>query len=474
MRYRVIPLCSLFFLSGCLVGPTYKTPLVKFPVSYSEQRCAEVTADLGCWWTFFEDHCLDDLIEKAIKNNYDLRIAIEKIAEMRADYQIKAANLYPEIDMIAAVNRTKYSSNVFPSAVTTAPAGTAPAGSTSSSTVYSYYNFGLDAWWEIDFWGKLRHAKAGAYDEYQAQIESARDVYLILLGDVARTYVEIRALQKDSELREQEVALEKRLLALTCERLCSGVASEIPDVQQVEAVDAAKSRLLIVRTALTQAIIRLAVLLGENPEEFVLCSGARGVPMSKKMLEVGLPSDLLRRRPDIRQAERQLAAATEYVGQAIAQWFPSFSLLGGIAPESNSVSTWFTQGGLTWSIGPIVRWPVFNFGRINFNIDAKKSVERQAQLAYAKSVVYALGDVENWLVTYFNEKKVVRVLQEKLTAATRERYLNQALFAAGLVNETAFLQSEKNCIEVELELIDAQMALSSAFIAVYKALGGGW
>jgi NodT family efflux transporter outer membrane factor (OMF) lipoprotein len=301
-----------------------------------------------------------------------------------------------------------------------------------------------------------------------------RDVYIMLLGDVAKTYIDIRTLQKKIDLTQQQVDIDTKLLSLTKDRLQSGVASEIPDTEQQAALDDSKSQLVLLHTSFKQAVNRLAVLLGENPEQFVLQPGKHRVPESNKTLGIGLPSELLRRRPDIRKAESLLVAATEYVGQAIADWFPSFSLLGSVGTQVNKIPNLFTSGSISWSIGPSMRLPILTFGRIKFNVQAKKSAQQQALLAYCQSVVSALGDVENCLISYFNEKDRKNIIEEKLFAVTRERDLVSSLFQSGLDNQTDYLLAEKNRITTELTLTDVKQSVSTSLVSVYKALGGGW
>jgi NodT family efflux transporter outer membrane factor (OMF) lipoprotein len=390
-----------------------------------------------------------------------MRIAIEKIKEMRALYRIQNAKLFPEVGATADISRNNLSNKVL-------------LDSYLPKTHFDYFQFGFDAIWELDFWGKQAMARGAAYDEYLAGIESMRDVYIMLLGDVARTYVDIRRLQKKIDLLQQQVDINTKLLFLTKDRLQSGIASEIPDVEQLAELDESKSQLVLLQTSFKQSVNRLAVLLGENPEQFVLQPGEHKVPQSNKPLGIGLPSDLLRRRPDIRKAESLLAASVEYVGQAVADWFPSFSLLGSAHTQVNKIPNLFTKGSITWSIGPSVSVPILTFGRIQFNVQAKKSAQQQALLAYGQSIVAALGDVENWLVSYFNEKDRKRILEEKLSAATRERDLVDSLFQSGLDNQTQYLLAEKNRITIELELTGVEQSVSTSLISVYKSLGGGW
>ncbi len=451
----------LLFFSGCKVGHRYHRPNIPLPDKFAQQCQASDKADLAKWWTFFQDPYLNTLIEKALANNYDMRIAIEKIKEMRALYRIQNAKLFPEVDATASASGNTLSQKL-------------SLDSYLPDPHFDYFQLGFDAVWELDFWGKQTMARDAAYNEYQAGIESMHDVYIMLLGDVAKTYIDIRTLQKRIDLLQQQIDIDTKLLFLTKDRLQSGVASEIPDVEQLAALDESKSQLVLLQISFKQSVNRLAVLLGENPEQFVLQPGNHAVPQSNKALGIGLPSELLRRRPDIRKAESLLAASVEYVGQAIADWFPSFSLLGNVNTEVNKVPNLFSNGSLSWSFGPSIRLPILTFGRIKFNVQAKKSAEKQALLAYGQSVVTALGDVENWLVSYFNEKDRKHVLEEKLSAATRERDLVYSLFQSGLDNQTQYLFAEKNRVAIELELTDAEQSVSTSLVSVYKALGGGW
>lgn len=450
----------LIFFPCCMLGPKHTVPCVPVPNSFSEKNNASLNANLTSWWTHFQDPYFTDLIEKSVKNNYDLRIALEKIEQTRAEYNIQGAYLYPEIDAIASVNRNGYSRNL--------------KRNTGLPNAASYFALGFDALWEMDLWGKLRHAKASAKALWQAQQEHMRDVYITLLGDVAKTYVEIRSLQKQVNILTQQIDIDKRLLVLINERFKSGIDSQIPVTDQQIILADTQNQLITLQINLKQAINRLAVLLGQNPEQFCLMSGSNNVPTSKISLGIGLPSELLRRRPDIRRAERLLASATEDVGHALASWFPSFSLLGGVLYEGNSSSNVFSRKSLSWTIGPSMSWPIMSFGRIEFAIDEKKSIRRQAILTYAKTVVTAFSEVENALIAYFNALDQVKVLHDKLVSSKKRSDLTQSLFACGLDNELDSLSAEKNRFVTELELTNAQQLQSTALIALYKSLGGGW
>ncbi|MFA6526999.1 MAG: efflux transporter outer membrane subunit [Candidatus Babeliales bacterium] len=454
-------LCApLIIFAGCMVGPRYHIPSVNLPEKFSQQQKI-ATANLADWWTFFQDPYLDSLIKKAVENNYDLRLAIEKIEETRAAFLLQNAKLYPEIDATGTLSRSRLSKNLNES-------------TSSPSYNQTYIQTGLDTSWEIDFWGKLTREKNAAFNIYQAQIETMRDVYVILLSDVARTYIDCRTFQKKIALIDQQIEIDTQLLKLTGDRFDAGIASKPPDLNALATLHESKNQRIILEIHFKQAVNRLALLLGQNPEEFSLDEGKHHVPQSTKTLNPGLPSQLLQRRPDIRRAEMLLKAATESVGAAVAQYFPSFSLLGDSGLESNKISKWLSSGSFSWSIGPSVRWPIITFGRIKFKIDETKSVERQALLSYGQSVINALGDVENAMVAYFKGKDRVQELEEKLSAADKEHALTKALLESGLTNKTEVLLAHKNYLTIALDVTDAQQEESLALITAYKALGGGW
>jgi len=434
---------------------------VAIPENYAQDAHTNPVANLAGWWEFFKDPCLNELIKKAVEANYDLRIAIEKINELRADYNIKESELWPQIFLLGQAQRTKYSANY-------------PLYSNLNPKTVNELEVFFQGIWELDFWGRLRRQKQAAYAELQAQVESMRDVYIILLGDVARTYIDIRSLEKKIFLREEQVAIYTQLAQLAYELLEAGLDSNIAYQEQLENLDESKNVLIMLKTSLTQAKNALAVLLGENPESFNLDQASLNIPSSQELLAIGLPSDLLRRRPDIRKAEQLVAVATENVGVAISDYFPRFFLLGNVGPQTNKGSKFFKSNSIGWSIGPAFYWPIISFGRIKYNVQAKKSMEQQALLSYAQTVLNAFKDVENALVQYLNGEKQLYVLQEKLMAATKKRDLYKSLFDSGLANKSDYLQSEKDRIEIVWQVTDIKSLVSNSLVLVYKSLGGGW
>ncbi len=459
--YLSLNMLLLMVCSSCTVGPKYKRPYTKIPETYKNNIQAGSLEDLNTWWHLFQDKYLERLIQQAIRNNYDLQIACEKINEARAVYGIKAANLAPEIDVIGRVNRSHVSQKL-----------TTNTGNPTGD--FSYFKLGFDASWELDFWGGLRKARSAGCHQYQAQIEHMRDVYLILLGDIARTYVDIRSFQKKIQLFKQQITYDQELLTLVHDRFLAGIDSEESYLEQKATLATSQTFLNLQEESLEQAIISLAILLGEPNETFTLETSTYNIPMIHKNLSVGLPSEVLRRRPDIRQAERIVMAATDLVGEAVARWFPRFSLLGSLTPESNKLSTLFSHNSISWSIGPSLYWPIITFGRIKYKIKEQDSIRKQAALTYAKTVLNAFGDVETGLVTYLQTQKNLELLHTKVKVLTLNQIQKQSLFESGLSDQQEVIIAAKKLLSVELEIAESQQRLSTAIIATYKALGGGW
>jgi NodT family efflux transporter outer membrane factor (OMF) lipoprotein len=458
----LIALPIIIILPSCImVGPKFKKPNIVVPKKYAQDSLDGTIKSLENWWHLFEDPCLSQLIQKAVCANYDLRIAVEKIEELRAEFGIKRAEMFPQVFMLGITQREKFSTNT-------------PIYNNVEPNPLNNFNYFFEAVWELDLWGRLRRGKNAACFELQAEIEHMRDVYIILLADVATTYIDIKALQQKIAIREQQLALDEKIVSLQEELFTAGIESNIPYQDRYIQLQESKNILLMLETVYTQAHYALAVLLGENPSCFDLAPGELKIPQADQLIRTGLPSELLQRRPDIRRAERLLAVANQEVGIAVSDYFPRFFMLGGTGLQSNKVSTLFKSGSIGWSFGPAFFWPVITFGRIKFNIQVKESIERQAALSYAQTILYAFKDVEDALIQFFNASEQLNVLEKKLQAATQKKELIHTLFNAGLTNELEYLQIEKEYLEVAWNLADTKQKVSVALVVVYKSLGGGW
>lgn len=450
----------LFFLPGC-VWKKYCPPSHPAPQQFSNLCTAGVGNPVCDWWRQFCDSQLNKLIDQAIETNYDLGIALEKIEESRAFYKIKRAELFPQIDVAGAVRTTKFSERV------------EQFFSLMGKRV-SFFQIGFDAFWELDVWGKIWREKRARYHAFEADIEDMRDVYIMLLADVARTYITLRSLEAQRALLCERLDNDIQLVCLQEDRFSSGLNSYVEVAQQKQVEFTTQAAIRSVQIAFVQTRNQLAVLLGKNPEDLCLASLPNTVPRYCGSVEVGLPSTLLRRRPDIRRAERLLAASYQLTGQAIAEWFPSFALLGSVFTEASKGSDWFKNGSITWQIGPTVRWPLINFGRIKAQVDTRKSQERQAELTYSKTVITAFKDVEDFLVAYFKNKEQTAFFCEKLKQAALQKQLVHDRYVGGLADQLENLNAEQSRIQVELEYIRAVQVESVTLVSLYKALGGGW
>ncbi len=465
MRHHISLIAIIMFLQGCSgIGPQYKKPVIRMPERFTQAHDTEPQVDLITWWKFFNDPCLDQLIEKAVAQNYDLRTAIEKIEEMRCEYNIKTADLLPEIDSFGLILRNRASTDI-------------SLFANSLQNPSNILGLGLATAWELDVWGRLRKARSAAYADYQAQIESSRDVYIMLLADVAQLYISARSLEIKITTRERQLAIDTDILALTEDLFQSGLGNDIPCLIQEQQLDDSANYIVVLKKMLAQTNQSLAVLLGENPEGFSLPprqAGEGNIPIGSQELKAGLPSELLRRRPDIRQAEQELIAANERIGESIGNFFPKFSLLGLVSGLSSCFCTWFDGNSLSWTIGPAFSWPLITFGRISYDVKAKESSRRQALYRYCQTVLNAFRDVENALVGYFSQQETVVLSERKLQSINRELSLIKSQFQAGLTNRIEYLLIEKSKLGVLLEAIDNQTELSKSLVMVYKSLGGGW
>lgn len=452
---------SFIILSGCMVGPDYKKPEVSVKDKFSEAKDTSKDENYSCWYKKFNDPVLNDLIEKGIKANYDFSIALEKIEQTRAFYKLNAANLWPEIDMNAEAIRTRVSQNLYSSIITPAERNN--------------FMVGFDAIWEVDIFGRLRRLKKAAFYDMQAQKEFSKDVLIIVISDIAKRYIDIRAFQNNINYSKAKINVQSQLVELTKSSYEAGLVNEQDLQTQIEELNKTRQDLVKFQTLLKQSYYSLAVLVGQQPEEFSLdIFSVYAVPSIETPFISDVPSSILRKRPDIRKAERDLAASTERIGASVAEYFPQFSLTGGISFESNKFHDWITGNSFGWNFGGLMNWPVINFGRVKSKVDERKSIQRQSLLNYEKVIIEALKDVEGSLVAYYNEKENLRLKTEELDALKIKKDLTEDLYNSGLVNFNTYLLLEKQYIDLLNEKIEKERILSTNLVSVFKAFGGGW
>jgi len=460
MNTRKICLLSAGLLTltgGCTVGPDYHPPQAAAPKKWSESQrggTTNTTVKVVEWWRTFHDAELNSLIERAVQANLDLRIAEGRVREARATRSGALWDFGPTINSSTGYTRQK------------------GALQRQSSGLH---DTNLDASWEIDVFGSKRRTLEADTANLAASEEDRRDVLVILLGDVARNYMEVRGAQQRLAIARKNITAQSESIELTRTRFKAGLTSEL-DVKQAEALLATtQATIPTFETAQKQAVHQLSVLLGQPPGALLAeLSRAKPIPPTPPSIPVGMPSDLLRRRPDVRRAERQLAAATANIGVETAELFPKFSLTGTGGFQSVSASDWLTAGSRYWSAGPTVTWRFLDFGRIRARIKAADARQEQALATYEKTVLTAFQDVENALVAYANEQSRFKALNESVTANRRALELANELYSKGLGDFLSVLDSERSLFGAEDQLADSQRTVTENLTTLYKALGGGW
>lgn len=454
------------FLGGCMVGPDYQQPDLPSAEGWSESadesgRVSSESADLTRWWTSFGDSTLDDLMQRARAANLDLKIAAARVREARAQAGFTRAGLLPEVDASGSATRNRYSENGF-----------VPV---SGDVEDDYYSAGFDARWELDIFGGTRREIEAAEADIDATVEDERAVLVSLFGEVARSYVDLRGNQRLSAVVRRNIDAARATLDLTHTRLRAGLATELDVARAAALLASTEAPLPRSEAAERVAIHRLGVLLGVQPGDLAAeLEEERPIPAPPERILVGLPSELLTRRPDVRRAERELAAATARIGVAVADRYPRFSLTGAFGLESVSSADFADAASRAWSLGPAVRWPLFSGGRILANIEVQDARAEQAHFAYQQALLVALEEVENALVNYFREWDHRRSLEAAATAGRKSVALADDLYRKGLTNFLDVLDAERDLYDAELELAESEATSSLTVVALYKALGGGW
>ena len=464
-----------FLAGGCAnmpsVGPDYHAPETKTPAHWSEPLVGGETNSAtatAAWWQNFHDSELDSLIACAVRSNLDLRIAQARVREARAHYRMTSADFWPTIDGSGSYARQRESKNE----PLLGPGDHLPPGIPFEN---SFYQSGFDASWEIDVFGGTRRATESARAQVAATQFGEREVLVTLLGEVARNYVEACGYQRRLEIARDNIRAQEQSLAIVQNRFTNGLTSDL-DVQQASTV-LATTRAVVpaLETALAASINRLGVLLGQTPEALQIeLTTVAPIPAAPPVVPVGLPSELLLRRPDVALAERQLAAATANIGVAKADLFPKFYLTGVAGFQGISADDWFTSGSKFWSFGPAVQWRIFDAGRIRANIQVQNARQEQVLAKYENTALSAFEDVENALTAYAKEQVRHRSLDHAVQSSQESLRLANQLYANGLANFINVLDAERSLYQAQDALVQSDKTVTTDVIALYKSLGGGW
>jgi NodT family efflux transporter outer membrane factor (OMF) lipoprotein len=458
----------LILLIGCTVGPDYETPALEqeVPDAWKSAAAEEVEGEgspLDTWWTTLNDPVLVELIHEAGRSNLSLQTAAARVQEARARLGIATGQYYPDVIVDASYARNELSEK---SSLFVPPGGFDP---------FSIYNIGVGFGWEIDVFGRLRRGAESARAGLEASIEDYRDVMVILMADVAANYVDVRTLQERIKYGRANVEAQAGSLQLTGDRFDAGL-SPLTDVTQAE-YNLANSQAAIPRleARLAATVNRLAVLLGKPPGAVDdLLATDPGVPEPDETVTLGIPADLLRRRPDIRTAERQLASQTALIGVAKADLYPTFSLTGILALESLASGDLFSSGSTTWSLVPGVRWNIFSGGRIRSQVRVQEARTQQLLFTYEQSVLFALDEVESTMVAYEREKVRRQRLEEAVDASDRTVELVRTQYMSGLTDFLNLLDAQRTLATQQDSFAESEGQVVQNLIALNRALGGGW
>jgi NodT family efflux transporter outer membrane factor (OMF) lipoprotein len=460
----------LALLAGCAVGPDYHQPQVSTPAQWATPLAGGETNGAlpdAAWWKKFNDPELDSLMERAVKTNLDLKIATARVREARAQLEVTSAEFWPSANATGSYSTVALSRNQPVFASLPLPPGIPFANNVEEA--------GFDASWELDVFGGTRRAVEAAKANIAASEFGERDVLVSLQGEVARNYIEARGFQRRLDIARSNIVAQQDVLDLTRNRYQAGLSGDL-DVQQAAALLAStQSQVPPLETGFAASAHRLGVLLALPPgalrDEL---SAQSPIPAAPPEVPAGLPSDLLLRRPDIRRAERDLAAANALIGVATADLYPKFSLTGDFGLESVSTSDWFAAGSRYWNFGPTVQWRIFDAGRIRANIRVQNARQEQALAAYEQTVLGAMEDVENALTAYAKEQTRRESLKTAVDAGQQALNISRDLYDKGLADFLQVLDAQRSLFASQDALAQSDRDVSLNLVAIYKALGGGW
>jgi NodT family efflux transporter outer membrane factor (OMF) lipoprotein len=465
-----LPLCGCtpiteYITNGFKVGPNYKkppAPVAQNWIEAGDKRVRSQSDDLSKWWKVFNDPVLDQLICFAYQQNLTLREAGFRVLEARAQLGIAVGNFFPQTqDAVGNYTRSALSRRTANGEFITKP-------------YFSNWSYGFNLAWEIDFWGEFRRAVESANDTLDASVEDYDDVLVTLLSDVATNYVLMRTTEQRIKYARDNVDLQEKTVKVIEGRRDAGVARQL-DVDQARSVLAQTAATIPqLEITLRQTINQLCILLGIPPEDLRAKLGPGPIPTAPVDVVVGIPADLLRRRPDVRRAERQAAAQSAQIGVAEADFYPHISILGTIGYSAEEFKDLFRESAHNGTIGPSFQWNILNYGRIWNNVRYQDAKFQELVALYQNTALTAAQEAENGLVTFLKAQEFAKLQGESVDYADKAVKVVLAQYEIGIVDITQLIQIELNLVVQQDTLAQAQGEIPTGLIQTYKALGGGW
>jgi NodT family efflux transporter outer membrane factor (OMF) lipoprotein len=475
LRYILGLVTAVLVVSACTVGPDFVKPEAPVAEGWIEAANAKIKkepAEHSDWWAVFDDPVLNTLVETAYQQNLPLQIAGIRILEARAQLGIAVGNLYPQLQQASgAATANELSDN-------------APNVAVANKFFYDYA-IAFDTAWELDFWGRFRRGMESADADLIASIANYDDVLVSLTAEVARSYILIRTFEERVKLALENVGIQERSLEIADVRFRNGLVTEL-DVQQARSL-LRDTQALIPRLeiGLRQTTNALSILLGIPPRDLAEVLGEPSdIPTAPAEVVVGIPADLLRRRPDIRRAELEAAAQSARIGIAKSDLYPRFSLIGSIGLQSSdngglpsnnaNFSDLFDTDSLTYFVGPSFEWPILNYGRLTNNVRVQDARFQRFVVNYQNTVLEAAREVEDGLVGFLRTQDQVQFLTDSVEAAERSVDLALIQYRDGTVDYQRVLDTQESLVQEQDLLATARGDVGLNLVATYKALGGGW
>ncbi|MBU1626353.1 efflux transporter outer membrane subunit [bacterium] len=464
----LIGLPIFILMNACVLGPNYKKPKVDLSEKWSEYPQDIAVKDekvLIEWWKIFNDPNLDSLIDQALKSNLDLKYATAVIRETREQRLLIISGALPSFNALGSYNRSKRSENITYSG---------SQGNFSTGT-NNLFQAGFDANWEFNLFGGTQRALEAANATVQSTEESRNNILISLLSEIARNYFEVKELQLRLDKLDEIINTQNQIWELTQSKYYVGLVSKLDFIRAESDLNTLKSQRPGLEKAMKDGIHRICILLGEKP-------GTALKELESKVLScyivpeipVGLPSDLLTRRPDVRRTERDLQAATAKIGVAKSLYFPHLSLTGTFGYQSNDLSKLLEGASKYWSFSPSLLLPIFESGKIRANVKIQEALQEQALITYQNTVLTALEDVENALVAYEKERERNSTLSKTVDAQKTTYDITTGLFESGITDRSEVLRSQMVLYQSQNQLIQSDFNVTLNIVALFKALGGGW
>ena len=461
IKKNLLTILILPVLFACAaVGPDYAPPEMTVPPQLAggshdpDSDAPACAASLANWWSAFDDPVLTELVGQAVNGNLDIKQALARIDEARARRGLSRAEYYPDLTATGSASRSR---------------------SSGTGDIREAFSAGFDAGWEIDVFGGARRSVAAADANLEAAEAGLDDARVSLAAETAVNYVDARTLATRLTIARTNIDVQEETFDLVKFRYEAGLTDELSFHQARYQVESTRSQIPALEAAMEAAKNRLAVLTGRPPGAVHdLLAQPGDIPEAPRLTLTGIPAETLRRRPDVRKAERELAAQTERIGAATADLYPRFALSGAIGFESGDSGNLFTADSRFWRIGPGISWNVFDAGAIRRNIDIQSAVQEQYLIAYEQTLLSALEEVKNAMTSYTQDQLKKESLAKALSAARRAEELAREYYLAGMADFSEVLEAQRSVLSFETQVAETRGAVATDLIRLYKALGGGW